>query len=68
MNDNARRYAQPHFRPVQRKERLLVKNPDLTDCLVCGMPLPDMPKNTIQYFHGDCRAARVELRNQRRKP
>lgn len=66
MNEHARRYALPHFRPVRRPKRRLItggfaKN---MDCLVCGMRLPESHKDTIQYFHGDCRRFRVAMRKE----
>ncbi len=66
MNEHARRYALPHFRPVLRTNRRHVPGGKLKnrDCLVCGMVLPKSDEKTVQFFHGDCRPFRVALRKE----
>jgi len=67
MNADARIYAKPHFRKVERRERTMVKTPfdGENRCRVCEEPLPEVAAGTHQFFHGACRKYRVELRRQR---
>lgn len=59
--ERARHRDQPHFRKVKVTERSLYGNgPE--DCLVCDMPMPDRDPKTTQYFHGECRKHRTEMR------
>ena len=64
MNEHARRYAKPHFRKVERRERTLIKAPVVGEarCLVCALPLPPTAHTTFQFFHGECRKYRILMR------